>query len=122
MGTQQRRGFVADARSVVSTDAVAAATQPVFPPAVPTRDRAAATVPCVGEVELVGAGIVSDGSGSAPYEPDAECTWVIGTAGSASAVSLSFSDFALEAGYDFVKLYNWQGAELRSFTGTNLPP
>ncbi len=65
-------------------------------------------------------GTISDGPGD--YAPNLRCSWLI-QAG--SAVSLSFSAFRTEAGYDFVDVYDGGtvGSPLLGhFSGASPPP
>ena len=65
-------------------------------------------------------GTISDGP--ANYASSAQCSWLIQTGG--SAVTLTFSAFATEGSYDFVKVYSGSSASaplLGSFSGTSVP-
>lgn len=68
-------------------------------------------------------GTITDGS-TGNYANNKTCTWLIAPTG-ASSVTLTFSMFDTEAGYDFVNVYNGSSATaplLGSYSGTNLPP
>ena len=77
---------------------------------------------CSGTVQLalsttpVG---ISDGPGS--YADNADCTWLISASG---PVTVTFSDFSTEPGYDYVALYDGASPSamlLQSFSGAALP-
>jgi hypothetical protein len=68
-------------------------------------------------------GTFGDGSGAANYQNNVECRWLIAPVG-ATSITLNFSAFATENGYDSVYVYNGTtttGTSLGKFTGTNLP-
>jgi len=79
---------------------------------------------CSGNQTLTAStGTLSDGSGSQDYINNANCSWLIQPPG-ASAITLTFTSFATEQGYDFVKVYNGTSASgilLGDFSGTSLP-
>lgn len=61
---------------------------------------------CDGVVRLTSpSGNISDGSGSADYNNNSNCTWVIAPPG-ATSISLNFTSFDTEAGYDTVYVYD----------------
>jgi hypothetical protein len=63
-------------------------------------------------------GVVSDGAGD--YSPGTACSWNFDRS-LGRTVSISFTSFDIESGYDFVKIYD--GAALvQSFTGSSVPP
>ena len=74
---------------------------------------------CSGLVLLSNqADTLSDGSGNWNYHDNTACLWRIVPAG-ASSVTLFFTDFETEAGYDFLKIYDPQtGEELAVYSGT----
>ena len=70
-------------------------------------------------VSLVAPQTISDGPGS--YANDARCAWVIS---STVPLTLQFSSFNLEAGYDYVNVYDGGSTHaslLRSLTGSATP-
>ena len=65
------------------------------------------------------AGSISDGPAS--YTSNQNCQFTISTG---SAITLSFTLFDTEAGYDFVKVYDGSsssGSLLGTFSGSNIP-
>lgn len=80
---------------------------------------------CSGTSFLTAAsGSFSDGSGASNYGNNSDCSWLIQPIG-ATNVTLNFTAFDTEAGFDSVYVYN--GATTASpllggFTGTTLPP
>ncbi|RMF53463.1 MAG: T9SS C-terminal target domain-containing protein, partial [Bacteroidetes bacterium] len=70
-------------------------------------------------------GTITDGSGSSNYQNNSDCKWVL-QPGSGAGIRIDFTQFATEAGYDFVTIYD--GAQVdsrymvRRFSGTSLPP
>jgi subtilisin family serine protease len=79
---------------------------------------------CIGTTTLTApSGSFSDGSGSNDYGDNADCKWVIKPT-NASTVTLSFTTFNVESGYDYVKVYDdttTSSTLLGTFTGTVLP-
>ena len=75
---------------------------------------------CSGATSLTSSsGTISDGPDS--YGPNVQCSWLIQTG---AAVTLTFSAFATEGGYDLVKVYSGSTASaplLGSFSGTSTP-
>lgn len=68
-------------------------------------------------------GVFSDGSGSTNYSNNMNCTWLIAPSG-ATSITLTFTSFNTEAGYDFVRVYNGSNAlapSLGTFSGTTIP-
>ncbi len=68
-------------------------------------------------------GTVSDGSGTANYANNQLCSWLIAPP-CATSVTLSFSQFNTEAGYDGVVVYNGSSSSdpmIGAFSGTSLP-
>lgn len=80
---------------------------------------------CDGITELTApSGTITDGSGSANYNNNSECTWVITPAG-ATQISLDFTYFDTESGYDSVVVYNGPDENypvLATWWGNTLPP
>lgn len=80
---------------------------------------------CSGNTNLTAStGTFSDGSGSANYNNNASCKWVIAPAG-ATQISLNFTEFNTEENID--KVYVYDGADdtaplLASWWGNTLPP
>eukprot|EP00961_Rhodomonas_salina_P125474 1690211-Rhodomonas_salina.1 len=50
-------------------------------------------------------GTLSDGSGSSSYSNNANCSWIIAPSGSWS-LTIKFTVFDVQAGYDFVRVYS----------------
>ena len=68
--------------------------------------------------------VFSDGSGSANYQDNADCSWLIQPTG-ASQITLTFTSFDTELNYDSVKVYdgvNEYAALLLEWTGNTTPP
>ena len=68
-------------------------------------------------------GTVTDGSSSANYNNNSNCKWIIAPPG-ATQITLNFTYFNLEVGYDTVFVYggtDTTGTPL-TYTGTTLPP
>ena len=103
-------------QTVVPT--VRAMPRPLNPAAVSVPS--ASSGPCSGAVTLSSpSGSLSDGPSD--YLASQTCAWTISTG---SAITLSFSDFATEAGYDFVKVFDGSSstaALLGSFSGSSNP-
>jgi Zn-dependent metalloprotease len=80
---------------------------------------------CSGNTVLNAASdVFSDGSGSADYQDNADCSWLIQPIG-ASQVTLTFTSFNTELNYDSVKVYdgvNANAALLLAWTGSTTPP
>jgi hypothetical protein len=67
------------------------------------------TFPCLGcgsacGLQTAANGTLTDGSGTATYQNDAKCEWVIAST-LGQLITISFTEFQTQAGYDFVKLY-----------------
>jgi Zn-dependent metalloprotease/PKD repeat protein len=79
---------------------------------------------CGGTTVLTSnSGTVTDGSGSANYNNNSNCKWVIAPPG-ATQITINFTYFNLEVGYDTVFVYGGTdtlGTPL-TYTGTSLPP
>lgn len=79
---------------------------------------------CVGNTTLTAAtGTFSDGSGSADYQDNADCAWLIQPAG-ANQITLTFTAFETELNYDSVKVYDGVNANaplLLEWTGSVVP-
>lgn len=56
-----------------------------------------------------------------PYEHQQRQSWTLEGPADAQALRVRFSDFSLERGYDFVNLYDAQGAQVASYTGRKGP-
>lgn len=83
-------------------------------------------LPCYGtQVITQPSGTITDGSGSSDYRNNSDCKWVL-QPGSGAGIRLDFTQFATEAGYDFVTIYDGSQADsrymVRRFSGTSLPP
>ncbi|MFZ4107163.1 CUB domain-containing protein [Flavobacterium sp.] len=80
---------------------------------------------CNGTTELIAnSGTFSDGSGNTNYSDNASCKWVIKPAG-ATQISLNFTAFNTESGYDKVSIYNGDTDNpanlIIEFSGTSIP-
>ena len=90
--------------------------------ALPVASAPTSAVQCSGTVEvtLTSSGVsISDGPGQ--YSNSQSCTWVITGAG---RITVQFTEFSTEAGYDYVKLYDGastSSTSLGSFSGTTVP-
>ena len=82
-------------------------------------------IPCSGQTNLTAAsGSITDGSGANDYGCSADCKWLIQPSG-ATSITLNFTSFSTENGYDFVKIYDGSTTAsplLGSYSGTSLPP
>ncbi|MBW6483065.1 MAG: M4 family metallopeptidase [Vicingaceae bacterium] len=80
---------------------------------------------CSGTTNLTASsGTITDGSGSANYNNNANCKWIIAPAG-ATQISLNFTYFDTEANYDTVLVYNGPDDTypvLATWWGNTLPP
>ena len=79
-----------------------------------------------GRANLITActGVISDGSGNNNYRNNLSHSWTINPTNAAS-VTLNFTAFNTESGYDFVDVYDGLDANaplLGSFSGSDLPP
>ena len=99
------------------------------PAAVGTPNPAPITVYSVcpycftGTLLTAPSGTFSDGSGANQYFNFANCDWLIQPPG-ASSITLSFSFFDTESGYDYVRIYdgtNTASPLLGQFSGSTLP-
>lgn len=79
---------------------------------------------CDGDSVLVAcSGTISDGSGAGNYSDDSYCTWTIAPPG-ATSITLEFTEFATESGYDFVRVYSGSNSTavlIGEFSGNALP-
>ena len=79
---------------------------------------------CSGTTTLTSAtGSFTDGSGTNDYNYNSDCKWLIQPAG-ATSITLSFSAFSTEPGWDFVTVYDGSttsGTVLGHFSGTSIP-
>lgn len=80
---------------------------------------------CSGTTNLTApSGTITDGSGSANYNNNANCKWVIAPAG-ATQIQLTFTAFNTEANYDTVFVYDGPDETfpvLATWWGNTLPP
>ena len=80
--------------------------------------------PCSGTTNLTASsGTLTDGSGLANYNDNANCIWVIKPAG-ATQISLNFTAFNTELSYDFVRIYDGPDDTyplLGTYSGNTLP-
>ena len=113
--TEQRQGFNA---SYIILPGTSPPTTTPGAPASATPTFAGIGAPCSGSVQLTAAsGVLTDGSG--PYSANANCEWMITTTPGRHIV-LIFDLFNLEAGYDFVRVYDGTTLVV-SLTGSTLP-
>jgi hypothetical protein len=81
---------------------------------------------CVGLTTYTNcSGTVEDGSGANSYNNNLNCTWLIQPTTPPAALTLNFTSFSTESGYDSVKVYDGTSANgrlLGGFSGANLPP
>ena len=79
---------------------------------------------CSGQTNLTAStGSFTDGSGANNYGDNSNCSWLIQPSG-ASSITLNFSAFNTELGYDYVRVYDGtssSAALLGSFSGTSIP-
>ncbi|WP_196888510.1 CUB domain-containing protein [Aureivirga sp. CE67] len=79
---------------------------------------------CEGDSELNDStGTFTDGSGDDNYEDNSNCSWLINPE-NAIQITLSFSDFNTETGYDFVRVFDGEDDSatlLAAFSGNNIP-
>ncbi len=79
--------------------------------------------PCLDEVYTADADVLSDNSCEEDYLNDVDCRKLIQPIG-ATNISLSFSEFNLESGYDFVSVYDGSSSSdplLGEFSGRTIP-
>jgi len=79
--------------------------------------------PCINATLTEGAGVISDGSCDDNYNNDTDCQKLIQPV-DADYVSLTFTAFDLESGYDFVRIYDGTSTSdplLGEFSGSTLP-
>ena len=79
---------------------------------------------CINETFLAFTGTVTDNSGASNYLNNMSCSKLIQPVGRVS-ITLTFTSFATEAGYDFVRVYNGATTSsplLGTYSGTSLPP
>jgi hypothetical protein len=81
--------------------------------------------PCIGTSTFTAAsGTISDGSGVSNYVNNTDCKFLIAPAGAAS-VTLTFSSFDTELGFDQLKVYNGPGESyplIGTYSGNSIPP
>jgi hypothetical protein len=92
-----------------------------LPPANPSPD----TEQCLGRKQLTAnSGIVTEGPST--YASNAQCEWLIHpVCPSACTIVLTFTTFALEAGFDFLEVYDGNGPSaslIGRYTGNAIPP
>ena len=78
---------------------------------------------CSGQNTLSApSGSFSDGSGSSnSYSDNSNCSWLINPAGVAS-ITVSFSAFDTEAGFDFVRIFdNNTSSQVAQYSGNSIP-
>jgi len=79
--------------------------------------------PCVDEVYTTETGMLSDNSCEAEYQNNSDCRKLIQPDG-AGNITLSFLEFNLESGYDFVRIYDGASTSdpmLGEFSGRSIP-
>src|SRR3972149_3203039 len=79
---------------------------------------------CSGTTTLTSpTGTFEDGSGTANYKSNSDCSWLIQPAG-ATSITLGFTNFNTENGYDFVNVYQGideNGTLIASSSGSTIP-
>ena len=81
-------------------------------------------VGCVNQTFITATGTVTDGSGSSNYGNNMTCSKLIQPSGG-GIIALTFTSFATEAGYDFVRVYDGATTSstlLGTYSGSSLPP
>ena len=81
-------------------------------------------VGCVNQTLITARGTVTDGSGSSNYGNNMTCSKLIQPSGG-EIIALTFTSFATEAGYDFVRVYDGattSSTPLGTYSGSSLPP
>lgn len=79
---------------------------------------------CINEVLTNSSGTITDNSGSSNYRNNILCSKLIQPSG-AKSITLTFTSFNTEFGYDFVNVYNGPTTSsplLGKFSGNSLPP
>ncbi|HOY33186.1 MAG TPA: C10 family peptidase [Bacteroidales bacterium] len=80
---------------------------------------------CAGTKSISGiTGTVEDGSGPGNYTNNKDCFWLIDPVETVTRITLTFTEFATEAGYDEVTVYDGSttaATVLGTFSGTTLP-
>jgi phosphotriesterase-related protein len=80
--------------------------------------------PCLNEIFTAESGTITDNSGSSDYSVYLSCQKLIEVPGS-TVITLQFTSFATEAGFDLVKVYDGATTSsplLGEYSGTALPP
>ena len=79
---------------------------------------------CSGASTLTaGSGTISDGSGSNYYSNSQNCSWLIQPS-SGGSITLDFTSFDTESGYDYVRVYDGNSAYsslLGTYSGSSIP-
>ncbi|HRI26516.1 MAG TPA: PKD domain-containing protein [Chitinophagales bacterium] len=82
------------------------------------------TPTCTGTTVLnTCSGTITDGSGANNYTNNLNCAWLISPT-NATSVTLNFTAFTTESGFDFVYVYNGTGATaplIGSYSGSTIP-
>ena len=79
---------------------------------------------CINETFTAASGTITDNSGSSDYQNNMTCEKLIQPTGG-GAITLTFTSFATESGYDFVRVYAGSTTSaplLGTFSGSTLPP
>ena len=91
--------------SVYQVDHVTRDTAHVIDTGSPAPGNMQAASPCAGctscGLRTASTGTFTDGSGTSDYPSNANCVWIIAPSG-ATQVTITFTDFSTESGYDFV--------------------
>ena len=79
---------------------------------------------CINETFTAASGTVTDNSGASDYQSNMTCEKLIQPSGGGT-ITLTFTSFATESGYDFVRVYGGTTTSaplLGTFSGSSLPP
>ena len=79
---------------------------------------------CVNETFTAASGTITDNSGALDYQNNMTCEKLIQPSGGGT-ITLTFTSFATESGYDFVRVYGGSTTSaplLGTFSGSSLPP
>ena len=79
---------------------------------------------CINETFTAASGTITDNSGALDYQSNMACEKLIQPSGGGT-ITLTFTSFATESGYDFVRVYGGTTTSaplLGTFSGSSLPP
>jgi hypothetical protein len=95
---------------------ISAVAQPIFTPAPVDQ----ATTACSGSVSrMVTSSPVTISDGPSSYGANQNCVWRLTASG--SSMTISWSEFATEQGYDYLTVYSGDNTQLLRHSGTTLP-